>query len=113
MFDLAKRAKELNLDASKCKEIRIGIKANKNAMTTSPYFQMFFLTDKSQTMNEQKSYREKYEDYAYKDGEIIELVWDLTKNSDWKDTITLLRFDPYNVLLEAAIDYIVIYDENS
>ena len=111
--DIKATIKGLNLDASKCKEIRIGIKANKNAMTTSPYFQMFFLTDKSQTMNEQKSYREKYEDYAYKDGEIIELVWDLTKNSDWKDTITLLRFDPYNVLLEAAIDYIVIYDENS
>ncbi len=103
----------LKLDANKCKELRIRFKANEDAMTTCPYFQMFFATDKSQNLEEKKSYRESYEGYTYKDGEFVEIVFDLTKNPEWKDTITLLRLDPYNYLSEATIDYIVFYDEKS
>jgi hypothetical protein len=110
--DVKATISKLSLDASKCKEMRIGVRANKSAMETTPYFQMFFLTNNSQSMDEKKSYRELYENYTFNDGEIIEIVFDLTKNSEWKDTVTLLRFDPYNVLTEAAIDYIVFYDAN-
>ena len=103
----------MSLDASKCTELRIGIKGVSEAMgKENAFFQMFFTTDVNPSMKEERSYKVKYQDYKYTDGEVFEIVIDLTSNEYWSDTVKLIRIDPFNAQCEAEIDYIVFYGNN-
>lgn len=100
----------MSLDASICDEVRIGIKGVSEAMgKDGAFFQMFFTTDTNPSMNEERSFKEKYSKYKYTDGEVFEIVIDLKSNKFWTDTVKILRIDPYNSQNETAIDYIAFY----
>ena len=98
----------MSLNAAECTEVRIGIKGVSEAMgKDGAFFQMFFTTDTNPSMSEERSYKEKYTKYRYTDGEVFEIVIDLTANKFWSDTVKMIRIDPYNAQYETAIDYIV------
>lgn len=46
-------------------------------------------------------------------GDVIEVTIDLTEHEKWKDTITYLRFDPFNLTEDFEIDYIVLNNGES
>ena len=66
---------------------------------------IYFATDKSGNLNEEKTLRYKLKGTDSGD-EWETFTIDLTKLSQWKDTVTKLRFDPFNAVGHMDIDYI-------
>ena len=99
---------KLELDASKCSKFRMGLKVNKAAMNEKTWMNLFFVTNNEKSFDAKKSYTHKFNTEGYKDGDIYEIVIDLKSKDVWKDTVTRLRIDPYDVQAIAYIDYIYI-----
>lgn len=73
--------------------------------------QCFFITDKDKTWNEPKSVRLKHSVQST-NGTFVTCTLDMTQCSLWKDTITELRFDPFNSTdSEAVIRSIRLIEE--
>ncbi len=98
---------KLSIDSSKYSTLKVGIKVNQEAMTNKS-FQMFFVTANDTKFDATKSYTHKYDLAGKSDGDIYELTIDLKSKDVWKDTVTRLRFDPYNYQSAAYIDYIYL-----
>jgi len=70
------------------------------------FLQLFFATDSSPLLDENKSIKVAYDVMDKKDGEPYEIIIDMTENKEWKGIINMIRFDPYNSQFNAYIDYI-------
>lgn len=66
---------------------------------------MFFLTDTDTTWNEEKCIRQLHTS-TDTNGEWVTYTFDLKEVAAWKDTITRLRFDPFDAVGTMDIDYI-------
>ena len=69
---------------------------------------MYFITDENPSWTESRSLKALLKSYDSK-GEWETYTIDLTKQSQWKDTITDLRFDPFNGVGMIEVDYIRFY----
>lgn len=68
---------------------------------------LYFTTDKSGTLSADKMISAKYRvPSGTAVGDTVEIIFDLSSNPKFKDTITTVRFDPYNDLPSFSIDYI-------
>ncbi len=66
---------------------------------------LYFLTDRDSQWNEQKAFGKSLSSLNSGDEWEVFTV-DFTKNANWRDTITTLRFDPFNGVGTMEIDYI-------
>jgi len=69
---------------------------------------MYFITDKNSTWSEYNSIKAMLNGFD-SNGEWETYTVDLTELSQWKDTITDLRFDPFNGIGMIDVDYIIFY----
>ncbi len=96
--------RDVSFDADKYSKIRVGIKYNDALENT--FAQMFFITSSDLTYTENKSFKVYYDLDGKTYGDTVEVVFDLTENNLFVNTITGLRFDPFNKALGCEIDYI-------
>ncbi len=88
-------------------EIRVRYKYN---ATRAHPIQIYYITDVDKRWNEAKTINIQLKSTDSK-GEFEEYVIDLSNAKEWKDTVTALRFDPFNASGEIDIDYIrFVYD---
>jgi len=92
--------------ASLYTKIVVGIKADTSLMANGQWMQLFFTTSTSTSMSEDKSYKHYYNPEDMKDGEVYEVVFDLSKCEKWSGYITKIRIDPFNLKETCYIDYI-------
>lgn len=97
---------KVGISAADFDTIKVGIKANAESMRGRK-FEVFFTTDAKPGLNAEMSKGVDYNLTGVQDGEIIELTFNMKSHKDWNGTITMLRFDPFNVLYDSHIDYIV------
>ena len=72
---------------------------------------MYFITDKDPNWHESKTLKIKFNDFT-SNGEWEEYSFDLADQPLWKDTITKLRFDPFNAVGGAIdVDYIIFEED--
>lgn len=72
------------------------------------WFTMYFATDKSKGLNEDKTIKSMLKSHD-SEGEWETYTVDLKNNEFWKDTITGFRFDPFDAYGHMDIDYIRLY----
>ena len=94
-----------NLNAGDVTAVKISLKSDFDAMA-GKFLQLFFATDSSPLLDENKSIKVAYDVMDKKDGEPYEIIIDMTENKEWKGIINMIRFDPYNSQFNAYIDYI-------
>ncbi len=94
-----------NLNASEITAIKIGLKTNVEAMA-GKFLQVFFDTDTEPLLSEEKSLKFVYDIVEKNDGDLYEIVIDMTENKSWKGKIATLRIDPYNSNFETNIEYV-------
>ena len=92
--------------ASLYTKIVVGVKADTSLMANGQWMQLFFTTSTSTSMSEDKSYKHYYKPENMKDGEVYEIVFDLSKCEMWSGYITKIRIDPFNLKETCYIDYI-------
>ena len=92
------------LDASKYSDIEVRCRYTHDG-GDQQIMQMFFLTDKDQSWSEGKSVRLPLSGETSGDDWYTVRV-SLAECAGWKDTVTNLRFDPFNALGTMEIDYI-------
>lgn len=73
---------------------------------------MFFLTDTDTTWNEEKCIRQLHTS-TDTNGEWVTYIFELKEVAAWKDTITRLRFDPFDAVGTMDIDYIRFIEDES
>lgn len=76
--------------------------------------QLFFITETDGAYNAKKCINVRYDadGKEHKDGDIVELVFDLHSSAAFKGKITGLRLDPFSLNVPFEIDYIkCVYDE--
>lgn len=101
----------LKLTAEKYDRLEIKVRYRYNGEKPTR-IAMFFLTDKDTTWNEEKCIRTLHTSTDSK-GEWVTYTFELAEFPAWKDTITRLRFDPFDAVGEMDIDYIrFIEDED-
>ena len=98
--------KDVGISASDFDTIKVGIKANAESMRGRK-FEVFFTTDSKPGLNAEMSKGVNYNLAGVRDGETIELTFNMRSHKDWNGTINMLRFDPFNVIHDSHIDYIV------
>ena len=99
----------MSFNASDYVQLKIGVKYDSSAMNTQ-IPQIFFTTTASTGMSADKCINGTYVIPAgAKDGDIIEAVFNLKSNAKFTGTITLIRFDPYNLGNTCYIDYVRLY----
>ena len=69
------------------------------------FLTMYFITNNDQNWSESKTLKVKLKGKS-SDGAWEEYAVDTASNALWKDTITQLRFDPFDAIGEIDIDYI-------
>ena len=102
-FDLA-MIHNVFFNASDYTHVVVGIEYQKELMDKSVP-QLFFITKSSASYTADKCINGKYMTEGKKDGDIVEVIFDLDDNSLFSGTITGLRFDPYNYLADFKVDY--------
>jgi hypothetical protein len=108
-FDLA-MIHNVFFNASDYTHVVVGIEYQKELMDKSVQ-QLFFITKSNATYTADKCINGKYMTEGKKDGDIVEVIFDLDDNSLFSGTITGLRFDPYNYLADFKVDYFrCVYD---
>ncbi len=100
---IIRNSKEFSIEAEKYSEIEI--RCRYSFAGSSNVTQLFFLTDKDQSWNEAKSVVMRLDTPSTGEGWVT-LRASLRDVAAWKDTITYLRFDPFNSYGEMEIDYI-------
>ncbi len=96
-----------NFSADSFNMVKVGIRTDISAMAGKPA-RIYFGTEESPLLSEDKSATTTYGLHGKKDGDLIEIVFDLSENPEWKGKITTVRFDPYDSPANAVIDYVVI-----
>ena len=85
-----------------------------NEKTADQIPTLYFQTSKDSTWNAAKSIKGISRiPEGIQDGETYQIIFDLTSCATWKDTITNLRFDPFNMTEDFGIDYIHLYQTAS
>ena len=92
-------------DASKYTHVIIGVVYDDTIMNTATP-QLFFTTRTSTSFSADKCINGKYDTEGKKNGDIVEVAFDLTSNSLFNGVITGLRFDPFGGTNVFKVDYI-------
>ena len=95
-----------NTRASGYSKIVVGVVANTKIMANGQWMQLFFKTSTETSESEDKSYKHYYDPSKMTDGEVYEVVFDLSKCAKWTGYITRIRIDPFNLQETCNIDYI-------
>lgn len=85
-------------------QITVGVKLNEAVRTGGP--QLFFVTAASTNYTADKCVNGKYNIEGKKDGDTVEVVFDMTSNTLYSGTITGIRFDPFGTKADVDIDYV-------
>lgn len=104
--------RSVNFDASEYTHLLLGIRYS-DALADQRA-QLFFITETDGTYNAKKCINVRYDadGKAHKDGDMVELVFDLHSSAAFKGKITGLRLDPFSLNVPFEIDYIkCVYDE--
>lgn len=102
----------VDFDASEYTHLLLGIRYT-DALADQRA-QLFFITETDGAYNAKKCINVRYDadGKEHKDGDMVELVFDLHSNAAFKGKITGLRLDPFGVNVPFEIDYIkCVYDE--
>ncbi len=96
--------KDISLLAKKYSAFEIRVRY-KYTNPETRWFTMYFTTDKSKGLNEDKTIKSMLKSHD-SEGEWEIYTVDLKNNEFWKDTITGFRFDPFDAYGHMDIDYI-------
>ena len=110
--DVQAYLENLGIEASRVKNIVIGIKTTK-AATKNNFFQLYFTTDSENSYNENKSFRYNYGASGIDGGSVFQIWLDVSKNTSWKGIIEKIRIDPFENQSEFALDYVIFTDGSS
>ncbi len=102
-------AKNLNLDAEKYIKLEYKVKYEYTSENIQE-LTMYFITDKDSSWSESKTLKIKLNDKT-SNGEWETYSFNLADQPRWKDTITQLRFDPFNAVGDIEIDYITFVED--
>lgn len=102
----------VDFDASEYTHLLLGIRYSD--VLADQRAQLFFITETDGAYNAKKCINVRYDadGKEHKDGDIVELVFDLHSSAAFKGKITGLRLDPFSLNVPYEIDYIkCVYDE--
>lgn len=85
-------------------QITVGVKLNEAVRTGGP--QLFFVTAASTKYTADKCVDGKYNIEGKKDGDTVEVVFEMASNTLYSGTITGIRFDPFGTQADVDIDYV-------
>lgn len=105
-FPLISYSKDVSLKASDYKKLEIKVRYNYENSGIGQIIKLYFATDKSPNMSEDKCIYIKHLTENDTANEWRVFTFDLTAFANWKDTITKLRFDPFKANGHMDIDYI-------
>ena len=98
-------ATELNMPAEKYEKLEYRVRYKYHGTENIQQLTMYFITDKDPTWNEAKTLKINLNSLD-SNGEWEEFTFNTADQPLWKDTITRLRFDPFNAYGTIDIDYI-------
>ena len=102
-------AKGINLPAEKYVRLEYRVRYSYSGQyhkdRDTEFLTMYFITNNDQNWSESKTLKVKLKGKS-SDGAWEEYAVDTASNALWKDTITQLRFDPFDAIGEIDIDYI-------
>ena len=90
--------------ATEYNRITVGVKYSEAVKTGAP--QLFFTTAGSKNYSADKCVNGKYALDGKKEGDTVEVVFDMTSNTQYSGTITGIRFDPFGTKADVDIDYV-------